>query len=211
MTASSPPPSTSNDGGSIVDVVVSAAPPPAGEYYTIDLRIPTSEDMEDIGGLLSANTGGGDVVLLDGDLGAGKTCLSRGFVRVRTGRPNERVTSPTYLLSNTYDVDGGGCRIYHMDLYRLSPGGSERDLSSLDLENAFVNGICLVEWPSRLGIKPVDRLDITLTMDSATAGDDGDDDGASRPRLMHLVPHGDRWLERLKFLESNGYFDDLLF
>lgn len=160
--------------------------------------------MEDVGGLLSVNSARGDVILLDGDLGAGKTCFSRGFVRGRTGSENERVTSPTYLLSNTYPVDGGDARIYHMDLYRLS--GSEGDLAPLDLDYVFANGISLVEWPSRLREKPSARLDITLTIDCATQSD-GEE---SHRRLMHLVPHGARWLERLKFLESEGYFDDLL-
>ena len=60
--------------------------------------------MQDLGAILSINTGPGDVILLGGDLGAGKTCFSRGFVRARTGDLEQRVTSPTYLLSNTYDA-----------------------------------------------------------------------------------------------------------
>jgi tRNA threonylcarbamoyladenosine biosynthesis protein TsaE len=192
--------------------------------YFLNLRIPTAEDMEDIGGILSVNTVAGDVILLDGDLGAGKTCFSRGFIRGRTGRrggditdSSIRVTSPTYLLSNAYLEDG--INIHHMDLYRLSSGGLN-DLAALDIENAFTNGICLVEWPSRLREKPVARLDITLTIDSATlttkaqvgeSQDDSDeDDNESIGRLMQLVPHGTRWQERLRFLESEGYFDDLL-
>lgn len=96
--------------------------------YSLDLCIPTPEDMEDIGGLLSINSTSGDIILLDGDLGAGKTCFSRGFIRGRCGLPNERVTSPTYLLSNTYPVvddtadaatTGVTTLIHHMDLYRL--------------------------------------------------------------------------------------------
>jgi tRNA threonylcarbamoyladenosine biosynthesis protein TsaE len=192
--------------------------------YLLNLRIPTAEDMEDIGGILSVNTVAGDVILLDGDLGAGKTCFSRGFIRGRTGRrggetdDNIRVTSPTYLLSNTYPLEDG-INIHHMDLYRLSSGGLN-DMVVLDIENAFTNGICLVEWPSRLIEKPVTRLDITLTIDSATlttkaqvddSQDDCDgDDNDSIVRLMQLVPHGARWRERLRFLESEGYFDDLL-
>ena len=93
--------------------------------YLLNLRIPTAEDMEDIGGILSVNTVAGDVILLDGDLGAGKTCFSRGFIRGRTGRQGGdttdsyiRVTSPTYLLSNTYPLEDG-INIHHMDLYRL--------------------------------------------------------------------------------------------
>lgn len=183
--------------------------------------------MEDIGGILSVNTAAGDVILLDGDLGAGKTCFSRGFIRGRTGiRGGDEtnsticVTSPTYLLSNTYPLEDG-INIHHMDLYRLSSGGLN-DLAVLDIDNAFTNGICLVEWPSRLVEKPVARLDITLSIDSATSlttkaqvGDSDDDnsdedDNDSIGRLMQLVPHGARWQERLRFLQSEGYFDDLL-
>lgn len=197
------------------------------EQYTLRLNIPTPEDMEDVGGLLSVNSNKGDVILLDGDLGAGKTCFSRGFIRARTGRVDERVTSPTYLLSNTYftndtEEEEGAINIYHMDLYRLSDDNDD-DLTPLDLENVYINGISLIEWPSRLKRKPVNRLDVTLTIDStisaATAelSDSSEDDEEnddieeeSRDRCMKLVPHGDKWVERLKFLESEGYFEDLL-
>jgi len=72
------------------------------EKLNLELEIATIEDMEDVGAVLSVGTKGGDVLVLDGDLGAGKTCFSRGFVRARTGFTDMRVTSPTYLLSNTY-------------------------------------------------------------------------------------------------------------
>jgi len=69
----------------------------------LELIIPTAEDMEEFGSILSLDCEAGDVILLGGDIGAGKTCLARGFVRRKTGDDNLRVTSPTYLLSNTYD------------------------------------------------------------------------------------------------------------
>jgi hypothetical protein len=72
------------------------------QKQNLELEIATIEDMEDVGAVLSVGTKGGDVLVLDGDLGAGKTCFSRGFVRARTGFTDMRVTSPTYLLSNTY-------------------------------------------------------------------------------------------------------------
>ncbi|EJK62948.1 hypothetical protein THAOC_16421 [Thalassiosira oceanica] len=182
----------------------------ASDRYSLELTIPTPEDMEDIGGLLSVNSLPGDVILLDGDLGAGKTCFSRGFVRAKTGLPDERVTSPTYLLSNAYSVDSN-LKVYHMDLYRLSGNGD--DLAPLDLENVFENGISLIEWPSRLATKPETRLDITLTIESAVDGDVGQSDDENedcKSRRMRLDPHGVRWVERLEFLEREGYFEDLL-
>jgi tRNA threonylcarbamoyladenosine biosynthesis protein TsaE len=81
----------------------------------VELRIPTSDVMEELGGLVylaiddetsptesGAGAGAGAVICLDGDLGAGKTAFSRGFVRAATGDWSLRVTSPTYLLSNAY-------------------------------------------------------------------------------------------------------------
>lgn len=74
------------------------------EFFKLELEVPSAEDMEDVGAVLSVGTKGGDVILLDGDLGAGKTCFSRGFVRARTGFMDTRVTSPTFLLSRTYEA-----------------------------------------------------------------------------------------------------------
>jgi hypothetical protein len=74
----------------------------------LTLVVPTAVDMEEVGALVSTllleetTTARGAVILLEGDLGAGKTAFSRGFVRAATDDWELRVTSPTYLLSNTY-------------------------------------------------------------------------------------------------------------
>jgi len=70
----------------------------------VRLRIPTADEMEGVGAILAEECARGDVLLLGGDLGAGKTCFSRGFIKCLTGDPTLRVTSPTYLLSNTYPI-----------------------------------------------------------------------------------------------------------
>jgi len=177
--------------------------------------VPDPEDMEDVGAVLSVGTGEGDVVLLGGDLGAGKTCLSRGFVRARTGDEEMRVTSPTYLLSNAYPADGGKTTIYHMDLYRLKGG---EDLSPLDMSNVLAKGISLIEWPSRLGDDlPLVRLDITFRIHDDADGDEmenEDDENCdidqARPRYLTLQAHGQKWEDRIRLLEEGGYLDDLL-
>ena len=56
---------------------------------------------------LVSRTGAGDTVCLHGDVGAGKTCFARGFIRARTADPGLRVTSPSYLLDNSYEADDG--------------------------------------------------------------------------------------------------------
>ena len=72
--------------------------------HQLSLLIETPDDMHDLGALLSQiATKRGDILLLDGDLGAGKTCLSRGFVQTMVGQ-EERVTSPTFLLCNSYPI-----------------------------------------------------------------------------------------------------------
>lgn len=76
-------------------------------FHNTFLCVPSAEDMEDVGGLLASllmetSRPEGAILTLDGDLGAGKTSFARGFIRGATGDWSMRVTSPTFLLSNTY-------------------------------------------------------------------------------------------------------------
>jgi hypothetical protein len=70
--------------------------------FLVRLSIPTSDEMEEVGALLACISQPPDCLLLDGDLGAGKTSFARGFIQCKTSNVEDRVTSPTYLLSNTY-------------------------------------------------------------------------------------------------------------
>lgn len=85
----------------------------------------------------------GDIVLLDGDLGAGKTVFSKGIVSMLSSG-KEIAVSPTFVILNIYNTSP---TVYHFDLYRIG------DISELDAIGAeeyfFGNGISLVEWPSR--------------------------------------------------------------
>ena len=84
---------------------------------------------------------GGDVLLLDGDMGAGKTVFTKG-IAIALGI-NEEITSPTYAYLNDYDG-----KLYHYDCYRLSSG---EDAEALGLTEYFYgNGVCVVEWSENI-------------------------------------------------------------
>ena len=96
------------------------------------------------------------LVLLTGDLGAGKTTLTKGIAAGAGAAREEDVTSPTFTLVHKYQ---GTKRFYHVDLYRI---GDLRDLETLGLEDIFSeNAIVIVEWPDRLKLRtnwPVLRI-----------------------------------------------------
>jgi tRNA threonylcarbamoyladenosine biosynthesis protein TsaE len=91
-------------------------------------------------------------VLLQGELGAGKTAFVRGLAR-GVGADPEEVASPTFVLLTAYR---GRLTLHHADLYRLSGGGDDRELGLEELPGP--EGVLAVEWPERLGARPDSRV-----------------------------------------------------
>ena len=106
----------------------------------ISFKTDSAEQTEKFGEALSKYLEAGSVIALDGDLGAGKTCLTRGIARgIGSITP---VASPTFTIVNEYE--GGRLMLYHFDTYRLS---GEDDFYASGLDEYFQkNGCCIIEW-----------------------------------------------------------------
>ncbi|SHL09950.1 tRNA threonylcarbamoyladenosine biosynthesis protein TsaE [Roseovarius marisflavi] len=126
----------------------------------------------------------GDVLLLSGGVGAGKTHFARCLIQALLPAP-EDVPSPTYTLVQTYP--GKTAEIWHADLYRLN---DPFELVELGLTEAFSDAICLIEWPDRLA-------DMTPDNALSLAFDPGEEDDQ---RLLRLTWSDANWDERVKGL-----------
>lgn len=145
----------------------------------LTLHWPTEDDTAHAGAALGPLLRPSDVVLLEGDVGAGKTHFARALIK-SVLLETEDVPSPTFTLVQVYDTQQG--TLWHTDLYRVS---SESEVEELGLLDAFDEAICLVEWPDRLGqAQPGSALLITL-------GQDGEG------RSVTLTWTDPRWTERV--------------
>ncbi|KAI0566119.1 Threonylcarbamoyl adenosine biosynthesis protein TsaE [Gracilaria domingensis] len=175
------------------------------------LLLPTESHTYKLGRLLGQDCRVGDVILLFGDLGVGKTALARGYIHSAHFDQRVAVTSPTYLLLNSYATPKGHPgipEILHMDLWRLNDA-SQRPI--VDFKRAFDQTACLIEWPDRLkSITPVTRLEVHMSYVKEEPGTKPAEDdpwgfGTDDPRGSHeergrqvlLKPHGKEWDERL--------------
>jgi tRNA threonylcarbamoyladenosine biosynthesis protein TsaE len=123
------------------------------DVHMLDFRSHSPEQTRRIGVQLGKTLQAGDVICLQGDLGAGKTTFVQG-VALGWGS-QDAVSSPTFILVNVYRR-GDEARLYHMDAYRLD---SALEAEELDLETMLAQGALLIEWPERIQeLIPPERL-----------------------------------------------------
>ncbi len=124
---------------------------PRNEIVTGDWQSESANETFALGQRLGAQLAGGEILLLDGPLGAGKTVCVKGIADA-LGVDREEVTSPSFTLVNPYD---GRLRLYHLDLYRLDEGASAAN--AVDLEELLTDeqAVIVIEWAERLGKYPL--------------------------------------------------------
>lgn len=147
----------------------------------VELVVPDADAMEALGARLAAVLRAGDLVLLNGELGAGKTTLTRGLGAALGARG--AVTSPTFVLARTHPT-ASGVPLVHVDAYRL---GSAAEVDDLDLDLA--GSITVVEWGAGKLDGIVDSW-LELDIDRPVGGDPAADDA---PRQVRLLASGGRW------------------
>lgn len=149
------------------------------------MNVDSPERMRALGAALAEVVRAGDLLLLSGPLGAGKTTLTQGLVAA-LGSP-AAVTSPTFVIARVYR--GGRLPVLHVDAYRL--GGID-EIDDLDLDASTDESVTVVEWGAGLaeGLAD-DRLEVRITR---PAGADGGDPMAEvAPRSVEIVGIGERW------------------
>ncbi|MET8828839.1 tRNA (adenosine(37)-N6)-threonylcarbamoyltransferase complex ATPase subunit type 1 TsaE [Streptomyces sp. NPDC004610] len=155
---------------------------PADPVHSVELTVTSPERMLDLGRRLAALLRAGDLVMLTGELGAGKTTLTRGLgegLGVRGA-----VTSPTFVIARVHPPLGDGPPLVHVDAYRL--GGGLDEMEDLDLDVSLPESVMVVEWgEGKVEELTEDRLQLLI---HRAAGETADE-----VRRVTLRGIGPRW------------------
>lgn len=147
---------------------------------TATITVPTPDDMRALGWRLAAAVRPGDLIVLSGELGAGKTTLVQGLGEGLGVRGP--ITSPTFIIARVHPSLTGGPALLHADAYRL---GSVSEIDDLDLETSMEDAVTVVEWGEGL-VEDLteDRLEVQISRPP-----EGEVDG----RVVRLTGVGARW------------------
>ena len=148
----------------------------------MEITVTSAEQMRDLGRRLAKLLRAGDLVMLNGELGAGKTTLTRGLgegLGVRGA-----VTSPTFVIARVHPSLGDGPPLVHVDAYRLAGGLDE--MEDLDLDVSLSDSVIVVEWgEGKVEELTEDRLNVVI---HRAVGDTTDE-----VRQVTVAGFGERW------------------
>ena len=173
----------------------------------IRIELSDLQATQRFGGLLARQLMAGDVIALSGALGAGKSVLARAIIQAVDAEQDE-VPSPTFTLVQHYAL-ADGTPLWHLDLYRIE---TPQEAMALGLDDAFIDTVCLIEWPDRLQkLLPKTNLSIHLYADDSCdddahdSVDDSKDDSGVRFADVTAPPHwADRINDLLTFITSKS-------
>ena len=155
---------------------------------TMALTTKGADETEAVGEAVGSQLRVGDLVVLTGDLGAGKTTFAKGLARALG--VTQPVTSPTFTIVQEYD---GRVPVAHVDVYRLD---RIQELHDLGFEELLEGRVTVVEWGEAIAlVLPRERIDVRIAMDGAG---DGDDD----LRVVEIVASGPGWDDRRPALDA---------
>ncbi len=165
--------------------------------FTANEIVPDHEGMLSLGRRLATFLRAGDVVVLTGVLGAGKTTLTQGIgAGLGVRRP---ITSPTFVIARVHPSGVNGPALVHVDAYRL---GSIAEVDDLDLDTTLESAVTVVEWGEGLVDElSSDRLEIVIerTRGEHLAGPDGDREASTLGdldrRIVSVAGVGERWID----------------
>ena len=151
------------------------------------VKLPTLQQTQTLGRIIGEEASPGQIILLAGGLGAGKTTLTQAIGRGLAVDEQHYITSPTFSIIHEYP---GRIPLYHMDFYRIN---DEVELVELGIEEyLYGNGLAVIEWPERLGtLTPVERLQIKLDITGETS------------RTATLTANGPGWQSILTAVADN--------
>ncbi|WP_166823019.1 tRNA (adenosine(37)-N6)-threonylcarbamoyltransferase complex ATPase subunit type 1 TsaE [Brevibacterium limosum] len=164
------------------------------------------EQMRTFAAALADHLRAGDLLILTGNLGAGKTTFTQSLGKALDVAG--RITSPTFIIARVHPSRRGGPALVHVDAYRLADG---EELEDLDLDSELDESITVVEWGAGMAEQlSSDHLDITIapvwdedTDDEELIGAEDADESEDERRTVDLTGHGDAWAARMPRVQAD--------
>ncbi|WP_353067266.1 tRNA (adenosine(37)-N6)-threonylcarbamoyltransferase complex ATPase subunit type 1 TsaE [Arcanobacterium hippocoleae] len=158
------------------------------KFMTAKIEVLTVEQIQAVGAAFGRHAQGGDLLMLNGPLGAGKTTMTQGIAQ-GIG-VNAKISSPTFVIAQNY-AGAAGVDLVHVDAYRLD---SLAELDALDLDSSLDAALTVVEWGAgKVEVLSADRIELTIKRpQGAAAGLEPADLDADAPRTLLAVAYGER-------------------